>query len=606
MNQQDPRDSRNLIIAMGLVMLIMVGWGYFRPDPQMQVSENQTPLKNQEITATAVPQALSSAPSLKGSVEVDSSSPSFVASGSVASLNAANGNQDAPSVPASRRLKIQAPGLEGSLQLVGAKLDDLKLPKYLDEVKSDKSVQLLRHGQGTGEEFYSIEGGWIKGLNTHLTLPDSMAQWETDQKVLSPETPVTLRWKNPEGVTFERTYEIDEEALITVTDRIINTAGKALEVAHYAQILRENPPSGNGFAILHEGLIGHFEDGLQEIDYSDVNTKQKSFQSTTGWAGVSDKYWLTALIPSQKVAPGKYNFTYRSIPGATSRRYLVEAVSELHQIAPGAQLEKQVHIFAGAKVLASLDLYEQKLGVDHLDKAVDFGKFYFLTKPIFKCLTFLKEYLGNFGIAILVLTVLIKLLLFPVANKSFRSMARMKALKPKLDRLREQHGDDRMKFAQAQMELFKKEKVNPMAGCLPMLAQIPVFFALYKVLFISIEMRHAPFFGWIKDLSAPDPTSIVNLFGLLPFDAPSFLQIGVWPIIMGASMFLQQKLNPTPQDPMQEKMFMVLPVVFTFMLANFPAGLVIYWTWNNLLSIAQQLAIMKLEDQSVRKNALAK
>lgn len=577
MQQPDPRESRNLIMAMGIVVLIVLGWGYFKPEsakeqqPQAVASQNAN---NDAVTTHAV-QGGSEQPNAPGQSE----------------RTLAEGALESP------RLEIKAPNLQGSLRQVGARLDDLVLPKYTVAYNSKDPVRLL--SPENTKHAYFIDYGWVKGNTSKVTLPTPETNWQVvSGDVLTPQTPLVLSWKSPEGVLFERTFTIDDEFLVCVKDRVVNQSGTDIELAHYGQIAREHPPEDAGFAILHEGPIGYIDGGLKEPSYSDLEKGKTLLPAKGGWGGITDKYWLTSLIPNQDKSG---TFTYRSVEKGGARRFLVESVENLEKISAGEAVEVTLNLFAGAKVLEILDAYEQKLHVQHLDKAVDFGKFYFLTKPMFQALTFIKEYVGNFGVAILILTVLIKLALFPVANKSFRSMARMKALKPKLDRLKELHGDDKMKFAQAQMELFKKEKVNPMAGCLPMLAQIPIFFALYKVLFISIEMRQAPFFGWIHDLSAPDPTTFFNLFGLLPFTPPSFLHIGAWPLIMGASMFLQQRMNPTPQDPVQQKMFMLMPVIFTVMLANFPAGLVIYWTWNNLLSMAQQAMIMRLEAKNAQK-----
>lgn len=580
MQQPDPRETRNLIIAMGLVLVIMFGWNQFRP------SEPSTEPAPQEATSYKEPgkQDAGSRP------HAQSTAPQIAEEATASAADNAN----AAAEYTSPRITISAANLRGSLSLQGARIDDMALVDYKTEVGSDTPVQLLHRANSA--ECYFLNTGWVKSADTTAVMPDAQTVWTlTEGTVLTPTSPIVLEWRNGSGLTFKRTYRVDDEFLVTVTEEVRNTAQQPVRLAHYAQVVRQDPPAGAGFAILHEGPIGFFDSGLKEVGYDDIGAKPTKFDSASGWIGLTDKYWLTAIIPEQNA---QSTFSFRTYNNAGKTQYFCEHISQLNRIDPGASLRKTYHFYVGAKKLETLDAYESKLGIDHLDKAVDFGRFYFLTKPLFQALNYIQGFVGNFGIAILILTVLIKLLLFPVANKSYRSMARMKALKPKLDRLKEEYADDKMKFAQAQMELFKTEKVNPMAGCLPMLAQIPVFFALYKVLFISIEMRHAPFFGWIRDLSAPDPTSFINLFGLLPFEAPGFLQIGIWPIVMGLSMLLQQRLNPTPQDPVQEKMFMFMPLIFTVMLANFPAGLVIYWTWNNLLSILQQATIMKLEGKA--------
>ncbi|MBT5811232.1 MAG: membrane protein insertase YidC, partial [Rhodospirillaceae bacterium] len=401
-------------------------------------------------------------------------------------------------------------------------------------------------------------------------------------------------WDNGEGLTFEREYSLDDNFMITLTQRVKNNTSKDISLAPYGLLSRTGTPQLLGFYILHEGLLGVFDQTLKEVDYSDLRDDGAQRQSTTGgWLGITDKYWLAALIPDQKM---KVETSFNAAKRGNLDLYQADYLAPPIVAKSGGVIETTNSLFAGAKEVTMLDKYEAERGVARFDLAVDFGWFYWLTKPIFYMIIWLNERLGNFGLAILALTVMIKLLFFPLANKSYVSMSRMKKLQPKMVELRERCGDDRQKMNQEMMALYKTEKVNPASGCLPMVVQIPVFFALYKVLFVSIEMRHAPFYGWIHDLSAPDPLGLLTAFGMIPWDVPEIYQmvnIGIWPLIMGISMFLQQKLNPAPADPVQAKIFMFMPIMFTFLLAQFPAGLVIYWAWNNVLSMTQQWVIMR-------------
>jgi YidC/Oxa1 family membrane protein insertase len=441
---------------------------------------------------------------------------------------------------------------------------------------------------------YFIDFGWLSA-ESGIKLPDSETVWKSSAQELSQNSPVALEWDNGEGLTFHRTIAIDDQYMFTVTDRVTNTKDKVVALSAYGQINRlETPPLG-GYMILHEGPIGVLNGKLTEPSYANTIEKQALEETTMGgWLGLTDKYWLVALIPDQKTSV-KTAFKGQTINGLD--RYQADVVMPTLEAKPGQSVETVHHLFAGAKILRLLDDYEAKLGFDKFDLAIDFGWFYFLTKPLFYVLDYLHKLLGNFGLAILALTVLFKIAFFPLANKSYRSMSHMKKMQPKIEALKERYGDDKLRMNQELMAMYKKEKINPLAGCLPMLIQAPVFFCLYKVLFVTLEMRHAPFYGWIQDLSAPDPTSILNLFGLLPWSTPSFLAIGAWPLLMGLTMFLQQKLNPQPTDPIQARMFMLMPIFLTFLLASFPAGLVIYWAWNNILSMGQQWMIMRLEDK---------
>jgi YidC/Oxa1 family membrane protein insertase len=414
---------------------------------------------------------------------------------------------------------------------------------------------------------------------------------------------VTLSWDNGEGLEFNRTISVDDRYLFTLKDEVNNTGNAPVTLYPYALISRHGTPQVSGYYILHEGLIGYLGDqGLQEYPYKKIDdAKQVSFNVTNGWLGITDKYWASALLPDTNA---KLQARFSSNPSGNLHTYQTDYLLDPVTVAIGGTGTANARLFAGAKEagvvgvfpFAGLGGYNKELGLNHFDLLIDWGWFYFITKPMFLGLDFFYRFFGNFGISILLVTVIVKLLFFPLANKSYASMAKMKSIQPQLQALKERYPDDKVKQQQEMMEIYRKEKINPVAGCLPVVIQIPVFFSLYKVLFVTIEMRHAPFYGWIHDLSAPDPTTFVNLFGLIPFDPPSalaFLHIGAWPMIMGVTMWLQQKLNPQPPDPVQAKMFMLLPIVFTYMLSQFAAGLVIYWAWNNLLSIAQQQWLMR-------------
>jgi len=416
-------------------------------------------------------------------------------------------------------------------------------------------------------------------------------RWTADREVLTPDQPLTLTWDNGKGLRFVRQYALDQQYMITVSQRVENTSTDAVKLHPYALVSRSGTPHTEGFYILHEGVVGVMNGTLREHTYKDLKGDANIAEATKGgWLGITDKYWLVALVPSQQEEV-KTRVTHTASGGKD--KYQVDYMGEERTLAPGGSAESVHRLFAGAKEVRVLRGYQDDLNITRFDYAVDWGWFFFLTKPIFLALDYVHHLIGNFGIAILLLTVAIKALFFPLANRSYVMMSKMKVLAPKLTEMREKYGDDRVRLNQEMMALYKNEKVNPLSGCLPIVLQIPVFFSLYKVLFVTIEMRHAPFYGWIHDLSAKDPTTLFNLFGLIPWTPPDFLMIGIWPLIMGVTMFLQQKLNPAPADPMQAKVFMFMPIIFTVMLASFPAGLVIYWAWNNLLSIAQQWLIMR-------------
>ncbi len=498
------------------------------------------------------------------------------------------------------RLAIAAPRLAGSLGLRGARLDDLVLRDYRETVAPNSPLVRLLSRPATGAPYY-VQFGWSAPAGTTLPLPDSATLWSPSAPALTPATPVTLTWDNGAGLRFALTLAVDDNYMFTVRQSVTNTTGTPVVLFPWARIRRDDTPPTAGYYILHEGLLGVIGGRLQELTYAKAksageHTDGLAYQATApgGWAGITDKYWLTALIPPQT---SDESVAFRDVKLGGKDGYQVDFTPTTPQtIAPGAEAAATTHVFAGAKEVHLLDRYERALGIPSFDKAVDFGWFYFLTKPFFYAIDWLYQQLGNFGLAIMAFTVFVKALFFPLANKSYKSMGKMRLLGPKMQAMRERYKDDPARQQQEMMALYKAEGVNPASGCLPMLIQVPVFFSLYKVIFVTIEMRQAPFFGWIRDLSAPDPSNVFNLFGLIPFDPTQispFLHLGAWPLLMGVSMFLQQKLNPPPPDPVQARMFQFMPVIFTFMLARFPAGLVIYWTWNNLLSIGQQWLIMR-------------
>ena len=480
--------------------------------------------------------------------------------------------------------------ISGSIALKGGRIDDVVLNRYQEDIEPDSPRIVMFSPPETTHPYYA-DFGWVVDQGIAIELPDGETVWTVDRDKLIPSQPVKLSWQNGEGLRFEREIAVDENYMFTITDRVINDGTRSLLLYPYGLISRTDEPETIGFFILHEGPLGVFNGTLQELDYDDLrDNPAETVQSTGGWIGITDKYWLGALIPDQNI-PMTGRFFYTNM--GNREKFQVDYLLEGKPLSPAGSIEVTNRLFAGAKVVTLLDQYESDLGIARFDLAVDFGWFYFLTKPLFYLIHYLTGYLGNIGLAILSVTVLIKLIFFPLANKSYTAMSKLKKLQPDMMKLREQFGDDKVRLNQEMMALYKREGANPLAGCLPIVVQIPVFFALYKVLFVTIEMRHAPFYGWIEDLSAPDPTSIFNLFGLLPYTPPEFLAIGIWPLAMGFTMWLQQKLNPTPPDPTQARIMMLLPVVFTFLFARFAAGLVIYWTWNNILSILQQWVIMR-------------
>ena len=576
-------ENRNLILAVALSMAVLFGWQILVIQPELEKEQAQQALIVEQQAAIAKTQTVDGTPAIASSVEAINVTPGVAEQG-VATADTV------------KRITIDAPLVQGSFSLQGARIDDIILTGYRETLDAkSENIHFLKKTSSQAPFF--AEFGWASS-DADQPMPSAQTLWAADRDLLSPSSPVTLRWDNGRGLVFTRKISINNDYLITYDDSVVSSLDTAITMYPFGLVRRQGTPPTSGIYILHEGALGVFDETLKEEDYSDLRDDpaggiKVSPVAAGGWIGITDKYWLAALLPSQQE---KFTYSFQSLPGKTDR-YQVDYIDNVGlTLAASSAVSTQGRLFAGAKKVALLDYYGEELGIPNFDLAIDFGWFYFLTKPFFYAIDWLFNLFGNFGVATLAFTVVVKLAFFPLANKSYRSMAKMRILTPKLQSLRERYSDDRMKLNQEMMALYKAEKVNPAAGCLPVLLQIPVFFALYKVLFVTIEMRHAPFFGWIADLSAPDPTSIFNIFGLLPFSVdflPPFLQLGLWPIFMGISMFLQMRLNPTPPDPIQAKVFQWMPVFFTFLLATFPAGLVIYWTWNNLLSMAQQWYIMK-------------
>jgi YidC/Oxa1 family membrane protein insertase len=593
-------DSKNTILAIVLSAIVLIGWQYFIGGPQLekqrqeaaqqQQAQQTTPAPGQAKTTPVVPSQPANAPT---------------APASQATAIAAQPMTRDAALAASPRVKIDTPNLNGSIALKGGRIDDLALVKYRETVDPNSPAIILLSPSGTGDPFYA-QFGWTAASGTTAKLPDDNTVWtQAGSGALSVDHPVTLTYDNGEGLEFKRTIAVDNKYLFTIKDEVANKGSAPVTLFPYALVSRHGTPHTLGYYILHEGLTGVLGDkGLQEMTYKKMDDlkpdaqgqKRETFDVTNGWLGFTDKYWAAVLLPATD-AHLKAQFSTGMI-GKTPT-YQTDYLLDAKTVAPGATATADARLFAGAKEVATINDYEKQLNLNRFDLAIDWGWFYFITKPMFFVIDYLYRLFGNFGIAILLVTVIIKAAFFPLANKSYASMAKMKAVQPQMKELRDRYPDDKQKQQQELMELYKREKINPVAGCLPIVVQIPVFFALYKVLFITIEMRHAPFFGWIHDLSAPDPTNVFTLFGLLAYDPTAipmighFLHLGIWPLIMGVTMWVQMKLNPTPPDPAQAMIFNWMPVIFTFMLGTFPAGLVIYWAWNNTLSVTQQSIIMR-------------
>jgi YidC/Oxa1 family membrane protein insertase len=568
-------DQKNTIIAVVLSVLVLLTWQIFFGLPQHatqrppQEQTQSSPRPQQPAAPLALPQATAPQPLSREEA-----------------------------LAASPRVPIETDRIKGSIALTGGRIDDVSLAKYHETVDQNSPAIVLLAPSGSPDPFYA-EFGWVDPHNTGTNVPKSTTVWRQEGTgSLGAGRPVILVWDNGDGLEFRRQISVDENYLFTVHDEVVNHRSSSVTLTPYALISRHGTPPTLGYYILHEGMIGVLGDqGLQEITYKSLDDKHRlTYKVTDAWLGITDKYWAATLLPDV-AAP--LNAEFVQFMDGSRKSYQADYALDPQTIAPGSTGTADARLFAGAKEVPAIDGYENALKLDRFDRLIDWGWFYFITKPMFKLIDFINRMVGNFGVAILIVTVLVKLAFFPLANKSYASMAKMKGLQPQMQGLRERYPDDKVKQQQAMMELYKKEQINPVAGCLPTLIQVPVFFSLYKVLFVTIEMRHAPFFGWIRDLSAPDPTTVFNLFGLIPWDPSTaplighFLMLGAWPLIMGFTMWMSMKLNPAPPDPTQKMMMDWMPVIFTFMLAKFSAGLVIYWAWNNTLSVIQQSVIMR-------------
>jgi len=551
-------DTKNVLMAIVLSTLVLVFWAtFFEPPPvERQIVEDQI-VKKEE----------SSSPS----IEKDKSSKKITRN---------------EAIDYASRIKIENNNIKGSISLQGAIIDDIIFKNYNISLDSDEKVIFL-NPKDTSKGYY-IETGWASNSKEKLKLPLDNTIWKVKgNNLLTPNSPVVIEWDNNEGLIFTKKIELDDKFLFRITQSVKNTTDKSYEFFPYAQITRNYKPDVIPIYILHEGFIGMFDEELKEEDYKDIEDEKITTNSSKGWLGITDKYWLTAIVPEK----GKeFKSEFFTTDGKYKANFIIKRPEVLGS---NTSITNEINAFVAAKEVAVIDNYAEKMGIEKFDLAIDWGWFYFITKPLFFVIEYFFKLTGNFGVAIIILTALVRLAFFPLANYSFRSMAKMKILQPEMVRLKELHKDDKVKLQQDMMALYKREKVNPVSGCLPVLIQIPFFFAVYKMLYVTIEMRQQPFFGWIQDLSARDPTSIFNLFGLIPWDPPTFLMIGVWPILMGLTMYLQQKLNPTPPDPIQAKIFMFLPIFLTIILAPFPSGLVVYWTISNVLTIAQQWVIIR-------------
>ena len=550
-------DNRNVIAAISLSAAVIILYSlFFQPDPAV-IEKNLSDKKK---------------------IENNADTPSLDKNENFTKLS----REDA--LKKNNRIKFENNSVVGSISLKGAAIDDLTFKEYNVELNRSNKITLLN--PRNVEDGYLIESGFVSS-NKNIDIPNASTIWKVSgNKKLTNNNPVKLTWSNSQGITFEKLISLDDQFLFTVKEKIINASNKSYNFYPYGQIIRNKLPEISGFYILHEGFLSVLDDQLIEEDYDDIQEKKFSQIAQEGFVAISDKFWVTSIIPP-KGREFKTTFDYKN-------KFRANYISTKGiEVNANTSIEEEIKIIVAAKRVNVIDGYAENLDINKFDLAIDWGFMYFITKPLFFVLDYFFKLLGNYGLAIIAVTVCIRLAFFPLANFSFKSMGKMKLLAPEMARLKEVHKNDKMKLQQEMMALYKKEKVNPMSGCLPILVQIPVFFALYKVLFVTIEMRHMPFYGWIHDLSDRDPTSLFNIFGLLPWDPPSFLLIGAWPIIMGITMFIQQKLNPTPPDPIQAKIFMFFPVFLTVILAPFPAGLVIYWSFNNIFTMIQQYIVQR-------------
>jgi len=591
-------DQRNIILAVALSLGVIGIWQYFVVQPEL---DRQRELAIQEETIETRGQTPSTSPLAEGVPVISSENTErFISREEVLAGSKSN------------RIRVDNPNLDGSINLEGARFDDLSLKKYHETVDRSSPEIVLFSPKGSDQAYYT-SFGWLSA-KTGIRIPDDKTLWQADHDTLTSEQPVTLQWDNGEGIIFKRKISLDDKAMFTIEDSIDNQTDQDLPFYAYGLISRLIPEkSGTSYAILHEGALGVLgEAGLQEFTLSKLKDEKPvaargkgvlghSWENVQGgFIGITEKYWASAIIPDQTIS---YNAVF-SVRSSNDRDSVQTDIRSPELIAPaGGSIQFTQRLFAGAKEVSVVDGYHKTYNILYFDRMIDWGWFNYITKPLFSVLNYFHKLLGNFGLSILLVTVLLKLIFLPLANKSYTSMAKMKAIQPEMNALRERYKDNPQEQQKALMALYKSKKINPVAGCWPLFLQIPVFFALYKVLFITIEMRHSPFFGWIQDLAAPDPTSLWNIFGLLPYDPAllpviggfldEYARLGIWPILMGITMWLQMKMNPEPTDPVQKQIFSWMPIMFTFMLGSFAAGLVIYWTWNNFLSIIQQGIIMK-------------
>ncbi len=552
-------ETKNIIAAISLSAAVIILYSLFFAPSQDELNKIRAEKEKDKIVKN------SEAPSLDNEKNISTIS-----------------RNDA--IQENQRINFENENITGSISLTGSAIDDLTFKNYSKVLNGKEKVTLLNPRKV--KNGYYIETGWVTN-NKNIDLPNSKTNWKIDgNKKLSPNNPVKIFWINEQEIKFEKKISLDEQFLFKVEQSITNNTNKKYDFYTYGQIIRNTAPEVTNFYILHEGMLGVFDDQLVEEDYDDIEEKKYTFKATSGWLGITDKYWIASLIP-EKNKNFRADFDYKN----KFRTSFIE--TEPLEVGEKEKITNKINIIVAAKEVSVIDGYAEKLKISKYDLAIDWGWFYFIVKPLFFAIDYFFKITGNFGIAIVLITICVRIVFFPLANYSFRSMAKMKILQPEMARLKELHKNDKMKLQQEIMSLYKKEKVNPLSGCLPILIQIPFFFAIYKMLFVTIEMRHQPFFGWIKDLSERDPTSIFNFFGIIPWDPPSFLIIGAWPCLMGLTMYFQQKLNPAPPDPIQQKIFMFFPLFLTVILAPFPSGLVIYWTVNNILTMAQQVVIMK-------------
>jgi YidC/Oxa1 family membrane protein insertase len=580
---KDDYDYKRLFFAIFLAALVLISWQSLVEAPKRQKLAAYTAEYNKKQAQAKAAEAAAKAPTSKLPPEEN---PSW---------------SRAERIGHSPRIAIASPTLSGSINLKGARFDDLKLAKYRETVDPTSPEVVLLSPNGDAQAYF-IQVGWLAS-DEKTKVPTGDTLWQSDAKELAPGKPVTLRWDNGQGQLFEIRIALDDRYMFTLTQHVTNRAGKPASVLPYAFLNRSYEDTAQHYGILHEGPLGVMEGALEEISYSDLREKgSQAFDHASGWLGITDKYWLTTLVPA-----GEFKATFSHYEKNGKDRYQVDYLGQPQTIQPASSSEQRVLLFAGAKELSVIDNYATGDVGTHtppiplFDRAIDFGSLYFLTKPMFLLLSFFYSHVGNFGGAILLLTIVVKGLMYPLANKSFHSMAAMRELQPQITQLRQQYKSDPAKMNQEMLAFYKREKINPASGCLPVLIQMPVFFALYKVLYVSLEMRHAPFFGWIKDLSVPDPSNLFTLFGILDWSHPVWLHLGILPILMCATMVVQMRLSPKPADPVQAKMMNWMPYFFLFLFASFPAGLVLYWTWSNLLSIIQQSIITKQHAKSSKK-----